>query len=169
MGPGTFRQDGEVVGIAIAVSNWSGYYPIAHEGGGNKNRKKVLNWFADVLKTDSLKIFHNAMYDVCWIQSLGLTINGKIVDTMIATSLVDENRWKYDLNSVAKEFTGMGKNETALQEAAQAWGIDPKAEMYKLPALYVGEYAEKDAEITLALWQELKAKILKQDLQSIFD
>tara|TARA_R110002020_G_scaffold110026_2_gene254374 strand:- start:564 stop:2444 length:1881 start_codon:yes stop_codon:yes gene_type:complete len=169
MGPGTFRQDGEVVGIAIAVSNWSGYYPIAHEGGGNMNRKKVLNWFADVLKTDSLKIFHNAMYDVCWIQSLGLTINGKIVDTMIATSLVDENRWKYDLNSVAKEFTGLGKNEAALQEAAQAWGVDPKAEMYKLPALYVGEYAEKDAEITLALWQELKAQILEQDLQSIFD
>ena len=169
MGPGTFRKDGEVVGIAVAVSNWSGYYPIAHEGGGNMNRKKVLNWFADVLKTEALKIFHNAMYDVCWIQSLGLKISGKIVDTMIATSLVDENRWKYDLNSVAKEFTGMGKNEYALQEAAQAWGIDPKAEMYKLPALYVGEYAEKDAEITLELWQELKREILEQDLQAIFD
>ena len=161
MGPGTFRQDGEVVGIAVAVSDWSGYYPIAHEGGGNMDRKQVLNWFTDVLKTDSLKIFHNAMYDVCWIQSLGLKISGKIVDTMIATSLVDENRWKYDLNSVAKEFTGMGKNEAALQKAALNWGIDPKAEMYKLPALYVGEYAEKDAEITLALWQELKAQILE--------
>jgi len=169
MGPGTFRQDGEVVGIAVAVSDWSGYYPIAHEGGGNMDREQVLKWFADVLKTDSLKIFHNAMYDVCWIQSLGLKIDGKIVDTMIATSLVDENRFKYDLNSVAKEFTGMGKNEYALQEAATAWGVDPKSEMYKLPALYVGEYAEKDAEITLALWQELKAEILKQDLQAIFD
>ena len=169
MGPGTFRKDGEVVGIAVAVSNWSGYYPIAHEGGGNMDRKQVLKWFTDVLKTDSLKIFHNAMYDVCWIQSLGLTISGKIVDTMIATSLVDENRFKYDLNSVAKEFTGIGKNEYALQEAAQAWGLDPKSEMYKLPAMYVGEYAEQDAEITLALWQELKKEILKQDLQAIFD
>ena len=169
MGPGTFRKDGEVVGIAVAVSTWSGYYPIAHEGGGNMDRKKVLNWFADVLKTDAIKIFHNAMYDVCWIQSLGLKISGTIVDTMIATSLVDENRFRYDLNSVAKEFTGIGKNEAALQEAAASWGIDPKAEMYKLPALYVGEYAEKDAEITLALWQELKKEILEQDLQSIFD
>ena len=169
MGPGAFRKDGEVVGIAVAVSTWSGYYPIAHEGGGNMDRKKVLSWFQDVLKTKADKIFHNAMYDVCWIQNLGLKISGTIVDTMIATSLVDENRFRYDLNSVAKEFTGIGKNEAALQEAAASWGIDPKAEMYKLPALYVGEYAEKDAEITLALWQELKKEILEQDLQSIFD
>ena len=53
----------------------------------------------------------------------------------------------------------MGKNESALQEAAKEWGIDPKAEMYKLPAIYVGEYAERDAEITLELWQELKKEI----------
>ena len=169
MGPGSFRKDGEVVGIAVAVSDWSGYYPIAHEGGGNMDREQVLKWFADVLKTGGLKIFHNAMYDVCWIQNLGLKISGKIVDTMIATSLVDENRFRYDLNSVAKEFTGMGKNEYALQEAAAAWGVDPKSEMYKLPALYVGGYAEKDAEITLALWQELKKEIINQDLQAIFD
>ena len=31
--------------------------------------------------------------------------------------------------------------------------------MYKLPAMYVGEYAEQDAEITLALWQEFKKEI----------
>ena len=141
MGPGTFREDGEVVGIAVAVSNWSGYYPIAHEGGGNMDRKKVLSWFKTILNYPSIKIFHNAMYDVCWIQSLGLKINGEIVDTMIATSLVDENRMRYDLNSVSKQYVGIGKNETALQEAAIAWGIDPKAEMYKLPAMYVGEYA----------------------------
>ncbi len=41
--------------------------------------------------------------------------------------------------------------------------------MYKLPAIYVGAYAEKDAEITLDLWQELKKEILHQDIQSIFD
>ena len=37
--------------------------------------------------------------------------------------------------------------------------LTPKAEMYKLPAIYVGAYAEKDAEITLELWQELKKEI----------
>ena len=83
------------------------------------------------------------------------------------TSLVDENRFRYDLNSVSQDYTGMGKSESALQDAAKEWGVDAKSEMYKLPAMYVGEYAEKDAEITLALWQELKKQIEYQDLQSI--
>ena len=56
-----------------------------------------------------------------------------------------------------------------LYAAAKDWGVDAKAEMYKLPAIYVGAYAEKDAEITLELWQELKKEILHQDIQSIFD
>ena len=168
-GSSSMRGQGDVVGIAIAVKDWSGYYPIAHESGPNMERKKVLGWFADVLKTNADKIFHNAIYDMCWIHRLGFKVHGTIVDTMIMTSLVDENRFRYDLNSVAQHYTGMGKNESALQEAAKEWGIDPKAEMYKLPAMYVGEYAERDAEVTLALWQELKKEIEHQDLQSIVE
>ena len=168
-GSSSMRGQGDVVGIAIAVKDWSGYYPIAHESGPNMERKKVLGWFQDVLKTKADKVFHNAIYDMCWIHRLGLTVHGTVVDTMIMTSLVDENRFRYDLNSVAQHYTGMGKNESALQEAAKEWGVDPKAEMYKLPAMYVGEYAERDAEVTLALWQELKKEIEHQDLQSIVE
>jgi DNA polymerase I-like protein with 3'-5' exonuclease and polymerase domains len=94
MGSGSVVGVGDVVGISLAVTNWSGYYPIAHEGGGNMDRKKVLKWFQDVLSTPATKIFHNAMYDVCWIRALGLSINGKIVDTMIASALVDENQMR---------------------------------------------------------------------------
>ena len=169
MGSGSVTGRGEMVGIAVAVHDWSGYYPIAHEGGGNMDRKKVLKWFQGVLNTDATKIFHNAMYDVCFIRATGLSINGKIVDTMIASAVVDENQMRYDLNNCAKRYTGKTKSETNLYEAAKSWGVDAKAEMYKLPAIYVGEYAEKDAEITLALWQELKKEILHQDIQSIFD
>ena len=55
---------------------------------------------------------------------------------MIMTSLVDENRFRYDLNSVSFDFTGLRKDEATLQQAAKDWGIDPKAEMYKLPAMW---------------------------------
>ena len=169
MGSGSVTKRGDVVGVAVAVYGWSGYYPIAHEGGGNMDRKKVLKWFQGVLSTPATKIFHNAMYDVCWIRALGLSINGLIVDTMIASALVDENQMRYDLNNCSKRYTGKSKNETDLYQAAKDWGVDAKAEMYKLPAIYVGAYAEKDAELTLELWQELKKEILHQDIQSIFD
>ena len=169
MGSGSVTGKGDVSGIAVAVKGWCAYYPIAHEGGGNMDRKMVLKWFQDVLNTPATKIFHNAMYDVCWIRALGLSISGKIVDTMIASALVDENQMRYDLNNCAKRYTGKGKNETELYEAAKSWGVDAKAEMYRLPAIYVGSYAEADAEITLALWQELKKEIDHQDINSIMD
>ena len=169
MGSGSIMGKGDVTGIALAVEGWCAYYPIAHEGGGNMDRKKVLKWFQEILNLPSIKIFHNAMYDVCWIRALGLSINGKIIDTMIASALVDENQMRYDLNNCAKRYTGKGKNESDLYTAAKDWGVDAKAEMYKLPAIYVGAYAEKDAEITLALWQELKKEIDHQDINSIMD
>jgi DNA polymerase I-like protein with 3'-5' exonuclease and polymerase domains len=169
MGSGSVIGKGDVVGVAVAVEGWSGYYPIAHEGGGNMDRKKVLKWFQGVLNTPATKIFHNAMYDVCWIRALGLSVNGLIVDTMIASALVDENQMRYDLNNCSKRYTGKSKNETDLYQAAKDWGVDPKAEMYKLPAIYVGAYAQKDAEITLELWKELKKEIDHQDINSIFD
>ena len=169
MGSGSVRRDGEVVGIAVAVEGWSGYFPIAHEGGGNMDRALVLDWFEELLQTTATKIFHNAMYDVSWIRSLGFYINGGIIDTMIAASLIDENRFSYTLDSVGKDYVGMRKNEKLLQDAAKDFGVNPKAEMWRLPAPFVGEYAEKDAEITLKLWHALQHEISKQDLWDVFN
>ena len=169
MGSGSVRGDGEIVGIAVAVEGWSGYFPIAHEGGGNMDRDLVLDWFEEVCSNTATKIFHNAMYDVSWIRSLGFYINGGIIDTMIAASLVNENRFRYTLDAVAKDYVGAGKNERLLQEAAKDWGVDPKAEMWRLPAPFVGEYAEKDAEITLKLWAAMQHEISKQDLWDVFN
>jgi len=169
MGSGSVRGDGEVIGIAVAVEGWSGYFPINHEGGGNMDRALVLDWFEEVLHTDSTKIFHNAMYDVSWIRSMGYQIRGGIIDTLIAASLIDENRWGYALNALGREYVGMGKNEKILQEAAKEWGINPKSEMWRLPAPLVGEYAEQDAVVTLKLWHALQHEISKQDLWDVFN
>ena len=169
MGSGSVRGDGEVVGIAVAVEGWSGYFPIAHEGGGNMDRALVLDWFEELLHNTATKIFHNAMYDVSWIRSMGFSINGGIVDTMVAASLCNENRWSFTLDSVAKDYIGMRKKEKLLQDAAKEWGINPKAEMWRLPAPFVGEYAEKDAEITLKLYHALQHEITKQDLWDVFN
>ena len=168
-GSGSVIGNGDVIGIAVATKHYKGYFPIGHEGGGNMDRKRVLSWLKDILESPSTKIFHNAMYDVCWLRALGFKINGDIVCTMIAAAITNENRFRYDLNSLSWHYLGYGKNEAALAEAAEEWGIDPKAEMYKLPAMHVGSYAERDAEVTFGLWQEMKKEILHQDLEDIFD
>jgi DNA polymerase I-like protein with 3'-5' exonuclease and polymerase domains len=71
-GSGSVIGNGEVIGIAVAVPGRSFYFPIAHGSGPNMDRKKVLEWFKDTMATPSIKIFHNAMYDVCWIRQLGI-------------------------------------------------------------------------------------------------
>jgi len=168
-GSGAIQGRGEIVGIAVAVDGWSGYYPIAHEGGGNIDRRIVLEWFREVCATNATKIFHNAMYDVCWIKSYGIKINGHIIDTMVMASLIDENRIWYSLNSVSFDYLGEVKDEKSLKEAADSFGVDPKKELYKLPAMFVGKYAEKDAELTLELFKVLSREIQKQNLSNIFD
>ena len=168
-GSGAIIGNGNIVGIAVAVDGWSGYYPIAHEGGGNLDKDKVLSWVKQICANDNVKIFHNAMYDVCWLRAAGIQINGHIVDTMVMASLIDENRLSYTLNSISYEFLGEVKDEKALTEAAQSWGIDPKSEMYKLPAMYVGNYAEKDAQLTSELFKVLSRETQKQNLQNVFD
>ena len=168
-GSGSIRGNGKVVGIAVAVKDWQGYFPYDHFGGGNLDKRRVLSWFEDVLKTPATKIFHNAMYDVCWIRAMGFQINGEIVDTMIAASLIDENRFSYTLDNVSYEYLKEKKAQTELYNAAKEWSVDAKAEMWKLPAMYVGKYAEKDADLTYKLWQQFKIEIESQDLHNIFE
>ena len=169
LGSGAIIGNGEVVGIAVAVDGYKGYFPIAHGTGKNLPRNQVLSWFKDICESPATKIFHNAMYDVCWIRNLGIKINGLIIDTMIAASLIDENRFSYTLNSLSWVYLNKGKNETLLIKAAKERGLDPKADMWKLPAMEVGAYAEEDAALTLELWHHFKKIIIEDDLQKIFN
>ena len=169
-GPGWPTSNGEVVGIALAYEGFNSYFPIAHEGGGNLDKGLVKRWFTkEIAKNPADKIFHNAAYDVGWLKRMGIELEGKLLDTMLAAPLIDENRRYYSLNSVCYDYLGEMKSEAALREAAEDFGVDPKAEMYKLPAAYVGEYAEADARLTLELWQHFKALLSQEDLWQIFN
>jgi DNA polymerase I-like protein with 3'-5' exonuclease and polymerase domains len=169
LGSGNVIGNGHIAGISLAIEGWSGYYPIQHEQGGNMDKTLVINWLKNLFKQEyTTFIFHNAMYDVCWLQTEGITIKGKIVDTMIAASLIDENRLSYQLNVLAKHYVGIGKDEKVLYNAAKEYGLDPKKELWRLPAMFVGQYAERDAEATLKLWQRLHRELHDQELIDIF-
>jgi DNA polymerase I-like protein with 3'-5' exonuclease and polymerase domains len=167
-GSGSLVNEGEIIGVAVAVDGWSGYYPIAHRE-GNLPKQKVLDWLQEICSLPSTKIFHNAMYDMCWLKAYDIKVNGHIIDTMVMAALVDENRYSYSLNSLCYDYLGEVKDESILTTAAEKAGADPKAEMYKLPAMYVGNYAEKDAELTLKLFKFLSLEIRKDNLTEVFD
>jgi DNA polymerase I-like protein with 3'-5' exonuclease and polymerase domains len=168
-GPGWPRNDGFIAGYAVAVDGWSGYYPVAHGGGGNLDKRLVERWVKDVLATDADKIMHNAAYDCGWLRANGFTVNGRICDTMLAAPLLDENRFSYSLNALGFDYLKEVKSEAALKQAAADFGVHPKKELWKLPAMYVGEYAEQDAALTLKLWHHFKIKMRQDEVESIFD
>jgi DNA polymerase I-like protein with 3'-5' exonuclease and polymerase domains len=167
-GPGWPRNDGFIAGYAVAVDGWNGYFPIAHGGGGNLDKRLVERWITDVLATPADKVMHNAAYDCGWLRANGFAINGRIVDTMLAAPLIDENRFNYSLNSLGFDYLKKVKSEALLKQAAADFGVHPKKELWKLPAMYVGEYAEQDAALTLELWHYFKIKMRQEEVESIF-
>lgn len=166
-GPGWATGNGEVVGYAIAVDGWSGYIPIRHLGGGNLDEKIVNKWLKKVFECPADKIMHNAQYDAGWIKRMGFDLKGRIIDTMLIASLLDENRYSYSLNALSYDLLGKTKSEKGLVEAARSFGVDPKAEMWKLPAMHVGAYGEADAELALELWNYFSIQLGKEDLWGI--
>lgn len=168
-GPGWPRKDGYVVGYAVAVDGWKGYFPVAHEGGGNMDRRVVERWVQSVLSLPADKVMHNAAYDLGWLLATGFTVNGRIMDTMIAAACLDENRFSYSLNALGFDYLKEVKSEDGLKRAAADFGVHPKKELWKLPAMFVGEYAEGDAELTLKLWQCFKPLLKREDVESVFE
>ena len=170
MGPGWPRKMGKVIGIAISSGDFTAYYPIDHEGGGNMDKKKVIKYIKSVCEDESIqKVFHNAQYDIGWLSVIGIEVKGYIHDTMIAAALLNENRFSFTLNSMVAEYLGEFKNESLLRAKAEELGLDPKADMYRLPAEFVGEYAEADARLTWRLHERFVSEIEKYDLGKVYD
>jgi len=166
-GPGWPTGNGEVVGYAVAVDGWQGYIPIRHLGGGNLDEKIVNRWLKKVFESPSDKIMHNAQYDWGWLKQMGFEVKGRVIDTMLVASLLDENRFSYSLNALAYDLLNKTKSEKLLVEAARDFGVDPKAELWKMPAPFVGPYAEADASLTLELWNCLAIKLGTEELWPI--
>ena len=112
-----------MVGYAIAVADWAGYIPIRHLGGGNLDERIVNKWVKKVFECPADKIMHNAQYDAGWIRRMGFTINGRIIDTMLIASLLDENRFSYSLNALCYDLLGKIKTEkTEIIDEIQSTG-----------------------------------------------
>lgn len=169
-GSGWVRKEGYIVGVSVAVEDWVGYYPIRHQNGGNLDEGMVLAWLRDILsRQDQPKIFANAQYDVGWLTASGVIPQGPLYDVQAAAALLDENRLTYKLDALGRDYLGERKDEALLSEAADAWGVDRKSGLWKLPSTFVGPYAEQDAALTLRIWEWQQPRLERDGLWPIFN
>ena len=169
-GPGGVRKDGRLIGISVATdTGFKGYFPIGHAGEGNLNRNRVLQWAKAQFETSIDKVGANILYDLEWLKTVGIEVKGNKYDIQVAEPLLDEERKEgYSLDVLSKRYLGRGKDETLLNAAAQAYNVNPKKDMWKLPPHYVGQYAEIDAFNTLEIFKKQIPLIKEQDLEGIF-
>ena len=167
-GLGAIRNDGFICGIAVATSKETAYFPLRHSDTDINPERinkiwEVLN--KKIFQNENItKVFHNAIYDVCWIRAItGKPMKGRLVDTMIAASVINENRFKYSLDSLSKDYLDEGKYKYDLQQKTLEWSggtvKDPMTNMHKLPAAIVKDYAKQDVDLTLKLWNLFDKKI----------
>ena len=125
-GPGWATGNGKVVGVALAWEGFKGYWPIDHDAPGNYDKEVFKRQLQDLLNRCPEIVCHNAMYDVGWMKQMGMDIKCKVWDTMLMAPILDENRMRYSLNELAKDYLGEKKSETLLYQAAKEWGVDAK-------------------------------------------
>jgi len=167
------RRGGYVVGVSFAIQ-WRAeddpaqaqafYLPIAHEGGGNLDREHALQYLKDQARDFRGQIVGaNLSYDLDYLLELGIRFTPSFFrDVQIAEPLLDENQMSYSLDNIAKRNGFIGKDEKQLKAAAKSFGVDPKGGLWRLPAGYVGPYAERDASLPLELIAKQEERILKE-------
>jgi DNA polymerase-1 len=170
LGPGFIKGNGYMVGFSIAVEDKDWYFPLWHKDGGNlPNPIETVRWLKDLCAREDLTvIMHNAQYDLGWLGYHGIFVNGRIEDTQIRETLIhEEHPDGYSLDAVATRRLGFQKDERLLRDAAQAYGLDPKKDMWQFEARYVGPYAEKDARLTYDVFHHQQRDLDEWDLNSI--
>jgi DNA polymerase I-like protein with 3'-5' exonuclease and polymerase domains len=163
-GPGGFRGVGHVVGVSVSTKELGDFYfPLRHYGGGNvENPDNCLEYLRHQLAGEQPKVGANLVYDMEMLAVDDIELGGNVYDIQAAEALLDEWRLSYSLDSLALSYLGLRKDEVALREAANAFAVDPKKDLWRLPAGYVGAYAEADAryprEILPKQWRKLEGE-----------
>lgn len=109
-----------------------------------------------LLINDSIKIFHNAKYDIQVFLSQGMSVNQSIFDTMLAQQLLyaGKERFGASLQDIAKEYLGVDLDK---EEQKSDWGSSDLTESQL-------RYSALDAQILLPLRLKLREQLDKTQL-----
>ncbi|TCD02980.1 DNA polymerase I [Pedobacter psychroterrae] len=165
---GTDANMAELVGLSFSIKPGEGYYiPLSADPA---LAQPIIDEFRPVWENEAInKIGQNIKYDMLILKWYGVTIKGKLFDTMLAHYLIDpdtrhgmdvlsENYLNYSPISITSLIGPKGKNQGNMRD---------------LPVDKVVDYAAEDADITLQLahvfapmLKELNAEQLATDVEN---
>lgn len=168
IGAGWVYRAGHISGVALAASDQRVYLPVRHPETQNLPEDEVRRMLRRVFR-ECRVVMHRAIYDLGWLTTAwSLPVPERLEDTMVQEFTLSENELTYSLDDICRRRGVPGKDEGALTQAARAMGLDPKKDMWRLPARYVGPYAEQDAASTLELSSRLLPQIAAQGCEEAY-
>jgi DNA polymerase-1 len=174
--------DGCVCGVSVAYRAGgeirAHYFPIRHPDSNNFDPAQVFVWVKDLVASPVRIVTQNGLYDWGWLRSdagILMPSSERLEEIGALATLVDENRYNYSLDALCAWRGFPGKDETLLVEAVKALGVKvskrkhrPQSHIWRLPARYVGLYAEADAANTLALFESLDSVLDKEGTRAAY-
>ncbi len=173
LGP-SVRRGGYIVGVSFAFEDGPSFYlPIRHEGGDNLDEKQVLRYLRDQAKNYKGTIVGaNLNYDLDYLAHRGIVfpnLAGQL-DVQIADPLIYELYNRYDLDTIGLRWGFEGKNTDLMNRAFRDYDLKPsRSNLWKLPARYVGEYADQDAVLPLQLIRKQEQRIDELGLRQVYN
>lgn len=166
-------RDGYIAGIAVATRHTAHYYPIAHQGGGNLDKKQVMAYLRDMLSTPVPKTGANLQYDLAYLWTEGVQVAGPFYDIQVAEPLIDENAGSYSLETIAQKRLGVGKDEDAMLHYIQThFGTKPgkeKKDIWRCPAGVVAPYALEDVRLPIRIIEQQLTELKAQGLIPLWE
>lgn len=161
---------GFTTGWALSAPQGDIYLPLAHSD-GNMDPDKAIRWLAaQAKKPDVTFVYANAPYDMGWLHRVGIHPVNMPIDVQSVAALINEHRFRLDLDSLGREYLGEGKNtKEFLQECAKGGLHDPMANMDLVPAWLAERYSLQDARLAVGTFDEMWPEIERQNLKDIFE
>lgn len=167
------RRGAYIVGYSFAPEGEKAWYvPMRHLDGDNvEDPDKALEYLRYQAANYEGEIVGAKLdYDLDMLAQEGIVFRkARFLDVQVAEPLIDELQYSYSLDSILERHELELKDEGLLRQAATAYGLDPKKGLWKLPARYVGPYAEGDVERPLELLRKQEAIIERSGLQRIWE
>jgi DNA polymerase I-like protein with 3'-5' exonuclease and polymerase domains len=165
-GPGVYRKDGYILGVAISDGSFNEYYALQHKD-STQDKNKNLHYLRDILSNNVPKIGAHILYDMDWLINgpYKFIINGRLNDVQIAEPLICEFRKSFSLESLSETYLHQHKKTDKLLEYCKKHNIktrNPREFMYLYPFALVREYAKTDAYLPIHIFM-LQLEILKRE------